>query len=45
MDSGSNLDIIYLETLDLLGIERAQLHPSAGGFHGVMPGRKVLLLG
>jgi len=29
MDGGSSLDIIYLETLDLLGIERAQLQPMA----------------
>jgi hypothetical protein len=38
MDSGSSLNIIYLETLNLLCIERAQLHPSAGGFHSVIPG-------
>jgi len=42
MDGGSSLNIIYLETLDLLGIERTQLQPSAGGFHGVVPGKKVL---
>ena len=29
MDGGSSLNIIYLESLDLLGIERAQLQPSA----------------
>ena len=40
MDGGCSLNIIYLETLDLLGIERAQLQPSAGGFHSVVPGRK-----
>jgi len=45
MDCGSILNIIYLETLDLLGIERAQLQPSAGGFHGVVPGKKALLVG
>ena len=45
MDGGSSLNIIYLETLDLLGIERAQLKPSAGGFHGVMLGKKVLPVG
>jgi len=45
MDGGSSLKIIYLETLDLLGIERAQLQPSAGGFHGVVPGKKALLVG
>ena len=34
MDGGSSLNIIYLKILDLLGINRAQLQPSAGGFHG-----------
>jgi len=42
MDGGSSLNIIYLETLNLLGIERAQLQPSAGGFHCVVPGKKAL---
>ena len=44
MDGGSSLNIIYLETLDLLGIERAQLQPSTAGFHGVVPGKKALLM-
>jgi len=41
MDGGSSLNIIYLETLDLLGIDRGRLQPSAGGFHGVVPGKKA----
>jgi len=45
MDGGSSLNIIYLETLHLLGIERAQLQPSAGSFHGVVPGKKALPVG
>ena len=45
MDGGSSLNIIYLKTLDLLGIERAQLQPSAGGFHGIVPGKKALSVG
>jgi len=45
MDGGSSLNIIYLETLDLLGIERTQLLPSAGSFHGVVPGKKALPVG
>ena len=45
MDGGSSLNIIYLETLDLLSIERARLQPSVGGFHGVVPGKKALLVG
>ena len=45
MDGGSSLNIIYLETLDLLGIERAQLQPRAGSFHGIVPGKKALPVG
>ena len=45
MDGGSSLNIIYLETLDLLSIERAQLQLSASGFHGVVPGKKALPVG
>jgi hypothetical protein len=39
MDGGSSLNIIYTQTLDLLGIKRTQLRPSVGGFHGVVPGK------
>jgi len=45
MDGGGSLNIIYLETFDLLGINGAQLQPSAGGFHGVVPGKKALPVG
>jgi len=45
MYGGSSLNIIYLETLDLLGINWAQLQPSAGGFHGVVPRKKPLPVG
>jgi hypothetical protein len=37
MDGGSSLNIIYAQTLDLLGVERARLQPSVRGFHGVVP--------
>ena len=45
MDGGSSLNIIYLETLDLLGINRAQLQPSVGRFHCVVRGKKALPVG
>jgi len=45
MDGGSSLNIIYLETLDLLGIDRVQLQPSAGEFHGVVPEKNALPVG
>jgi hypothetical protein len=41
MDGGSSLNIIYTQTLDLLGIGRTQLQLSIGGFHGVMLGRRA----
>jgi hypothetical protein len=41
MDGGSNLNIIYTQTLDLLGIKKTQLRPSIGGFHGVVLGRRA----
>jgi hypothetical protein len=45
MDGGSNLNIIYTHTLDLLGIERTFLRPSVGGFHGVMLGKRAEPIG
>jgi len=45
MDGSSILNIIYLETLNILGIKRAQLQPSAGGFHGVVLEKKALPVG
>jgi hypothetical protein len=41
MDGGNSLNIIYTQTLDVLGIERTYLRPSVGGFHGVMPGKRA----
>jgi hypothetical protein len=41
MDGGSSLNIIYAQTLDLLGITRTHLRPSVGGFHGVVLGKRV----
>jgi hypothetical protein len=41
MDGGSSLNIIYAQTLDLLGIARTCLQPSVGGFHGVVPRKRA----
>jgi hypothetical protein len=41
MDGGSSLNIIYAQTLDLLGITRTRLQPSVGAFHGVVPGKRA----
>jgi hypothetical protein len=45
MDGGSSLNIIYAQTLDLLGIVRTCLQPSIGGFHGVVPGKRAEPIG
>jgi hypothetical protein len=45
MDGGSSFNIIYAQTLDLLGIMRMHLRPSIGGFHGVMLGKRAELVG
>jgi hypothetical protein len=45
MDGGSNLNILYMHTLWLMGIGFDQLRPSTTPFHGVVPGKRVQPLG
>jgi hypothetical protein len=45
MDGGSNLNILYVQTLRLMGIRLDQLRPSTMPFHGVAPGKRVQPLG
>jgi hypothetical protein len=45
MDGGSSLNIIYADTLDLLGVGRSQIRPGAAPFHGIIPGKRVHPLG
>ena len=45
MDGGSGLNILYADTLDAMGIDRARLRPSGAPFHGVMPGKQAIPLG
>jgi hypothetical protein len=45
MDGGSNLNIIYTETLGLLGIDLSTIKVGAAPFHGIVPGKRVLPLG
>jgi hypothetical protein len=45
MEGGSSLNIIYSQTLDLLGVRRAHLQPSVGGFHGVVLGKRAEPIG
>jgi hypothetical protein len=45
MDGGSNLNIIYAETLGLLGIDLSTIQAGAAPFHGIVPGKRILSLG
>jgi hypothetical protein len=45
MDGGSSLNIIYAETLGLLGIDLSTIQAGAAPFHGIVPGKRVLPLG
>jgi hypothetical protein len=45
MDGGSSLNIIYAETLGLLGIDLSIIRAGAAPFHGIVPGKRVLPLG
>jgi hypothetical protein len=42
MDGGSSLNIIYVETLGLLGIDLSTIRAGAAPFHGIVPGKRVL---
>jgi hypothetical protein len=44
MDRGSILNIIYAETLGLLGIDLSMIRAGAAPFHGIIPGKRVLPL-
>jgi hypothetical protein len=45
MDGGSNLNIIYAETLGLLGVDLSTIRAGASPFHGIVPSKRVLPLG
>jgi hypothetical protein len=45
MDGGSSLNIIYAETLGLLGIDLFTIRAGAVPFHGIIPRKHVLPLG
>jgi hypothetical protein len=45
MDGGSNLNIIYAETLGLLGVDLSEIRAGAAPFHGIAPGKRILPLG
>ena len=45
MDGGSGLNIIYAETLNAMGVDRARIQPTGAPFHGIVPGKQAMLLG
>jgi hypothetical protein len=45
MDRGSSLNIIYVETLGLLGVDLSTIRGGAAPFHGIVPGKRILPLG
>jgi hypothetical protein len=45
MDGGNNLNTIYVDTLDLLGVRRSQIWPGVAPFHGITLGKRVHPLG
>jgi hypothetical protein len=45
MDGGSSLNIIYAETLGLLGIDLSTIRAGVAPFHGIVLGKRVLPLG
>jgi hypothetical protein len=45
MDGGSSLNIIYAETLGLLGIDLCMIRAGAAPFHGIISGKRTLPLG
>jgi hypothetical protein len=45
MDGGSSLNIIYIKTLGLLGIDLSTIRAGAAPFHGIVPRKRILPLG
>jgi hypothetical protein len=45
MDGGSGLNIMYVKTLDAMGIDWLRIRPSGAPFHGIVPGKQAIPLG
>jgi hypothetical protein len=45
MDGGSCLNIMYIETLNAMGVDRARVWPTGAPFHGIVVGKQAKLLG
>jgi len=45
MGGGSGLNIMYTETLDAMGVDRARIRPTGAIFHGIVPRKQAMPLG
>ena len=45
VDRGSGLNIMYAETLNTIGIDRARIRPTEAPFHGIVPRKQAMPLG
>ena len=45
MDGGSDLNIMYAEMLDAMGIDRSRIQPTGAPFHGIVPGKQAIPIG
>ncbi|XP_066354978.1 uncharacterized protein [Miscanthus floridulus] len=45
MDGGHDLNIMYVEMLDAMGIDRLRIQPARAPFHGIVPRKQVMPLG
>ena len=45
MDGGSDLNIMYTEMLDAMGINRVRIRLTGAPFHDIMPGKQAMPLG
>jgi hypothetical protein len=45
MDGGSGLNIMYIETLNTIGVGRARVWPTRAPFHGILPGKQAKPVG
>ncbi|XP_066323645.1 uncharacterized protein [Miscanthus floridulus] len=45
MDGGSNLNIMYAEMLDAMGIDRSLVRPIGAPFHSIVPRKQAVPLG
>ena len=45
MDRGGGLNIMYIETLDAMGIDRSRVRTTKAPFHGIVLGKQAIPLG